>query len=482
MRATSLTISQRLVAVCAAMALAVSLTPGLAFASPTSTTDVADSTVTITDLLAGDTVEAYRIADADIDAANNLTYTMASGLPSDYDTIDEIAAVASDGTSFVQGSAMQNAASKIAKAFADASTAPAATATATGTSANLTLGSGYYLVRVTSTSGETRVYQNMVIDVSPKANTNGTYNPHDAVNVAVKKTDVTVKKTVGSEYKESTDKYSVGDTVPFKIETAIPNYPADSKDATFKIGDTPTAGLEIDTTSIMINGATAVSGADYTLTASATGYTIEFSKAYVLAHPGESITVTYNAKLTSDAFSHSADDVTGNTATVTFNPNPYNSTTVTPSDKTKVKTYGYVFKKVDPDGNALPGATFTLKVTNSDGSVTELESTSDENGYVYFSGLAAGTYTISETVVPAGYTKAADQTFTLSEAVCTADNPVTSEVEDNYLVSSTDVVDGKQPVLPLTGDVGTFILVAAGVGLLACAFVIIARFRKQKQS
>ncbi len=117
-----------------------------------------------------------------------------------------------------------------------------------------------------------------------------------------------------------------------------------------------------------------------------------------------------------------------------------------------------------------------------DGSVTELESTSDENGYVYFSGLAAGTYTISETVVPAGYTKVADQTFTLSAAVCTADNPVTSEVEDNYLVSSTDVVDGKQPVLPLTGDVGTFILVAAGVGLLACAFVIIARFRKQKQS
>ncbi len=477
MRATSLTISQRLVAVCAAMALAVSLTPGLAFASPTSTTDVADSTVTITDLLAGDTVEAYRIADADIDAANNLTYTMASGLPSDYDTIDEIAAVASDGTSFVQGSAMQNAASKIAKAFADASTAPAATATATGTSANLTLGSGYYLVRVTSTSGETRVYQNMVIDVSPKANTNGTYNPHDAVNVAVKKTDVTVKKTVGSEYKESTDKYSVGDTVPFKIETAIPNYPADSKDATFKIGDTPTAGLEIDTTSIMINGATAVSGADYTLTASATGYTIEFSKAYVLAHPGESITVTYNAKLTSDAFSHSADDVTGNTATVTFNPNPYNSTTVTPSDKTKVKTYGYVFKKVDASGNSLAGAVFTITLANG----TQVTSTSDANGYVYFEDLAAGTYTATETNVPAGHLKAADQTFTLSEAVCTADNPATTQVENNYLVATSDVVDPDQPQLPITGGAGTLALTAAGVVLLAFGGVVFVRSRKNQR-
>ena len=95
-----------------------------------------------------------------------------------------------------------------------------------------------------------------------------------------------------------------------------------------------------------------------------------------------------------------------------LNPNPYTSTTVTPDSKTKVKTYGFVFKKTDPDGNALKGAVFELKVTNKDGSTTTLTSTSDENGYVYFEDLGEGTYTVTETVVPAGFSKVADQTFT----------------------------------------------------------------------
>ena len=79
-----------------ALALAVaalSLAPPAALAAPTSPTDVADTTLTVGDLLPGDTVSAYLIADADIDAANNLTYTMAPGLPAAYDTLDEIAAI-----------------------------------------------------------------------------------------------------------------------------------------------------------------------------------------------------------------------------------------------------------------------------------------------------------------------------------------------------------------------------------------------------
>ena len=58
-----------------ALALAVaalSLAPPAALAAPTSPTDVADTTLTVGDLLPGDTVSAYLIADADIDAANNL--------------------------------------------------------------------------------------------------------------------------------------------------------------------------------------------------------------------------------------------------------------------------------------------------------------------------------------------------------------------------------------------------------------------------
>lgn len=474
MKSIAKSIFSKICCLFSAALLIYSLVPVQAYANPTSGTDVADSKVTINGLESGDVVSAYLIADADIDAANNLTYKMADGLPSAYNTIDKIAAVATDGYTFTQGTDMQNAAAAIAGAVTANPAAATATAGSDG-SAKLTLGSGYYLVRVTTASGKTRVYQNMVVDVTPKVD-GGTYKSRDVAPIDVKKTDVTVKKTVGSEYKESTDKYSVGDSVPFKINTAVPNYPKDSKNATFTIGDTPSAGLKIKTDTIKINGQKAVSGADYTLTASETGYTIEYSKDYVLAHPGEAIEVTYEAELTSDAFSHSATDVTGNTATVTFNPNPYENNTVTPNSNTTVKTYGYVFKKTDPEGNPLQGATFTLTLDN--GKV--LTSTSDANGYVYFSGLAAGHYKISETGVPTGYTKVNDIEFDLSDTTATADNPATTDVENNYLVNSQNVVDNRQPVLPVTGDAGTFMFTAIGTVLLVAGVGAIVYSRKQR--
>lgn len=459
----------------AALVLALTMVPANAFAAPTSPRDVADSEVTITDLLEGDKVEAYQIADADIDSANNLTYTMASHLPADYDTIDELKGIVSDGQSFTQGTAMQKAASAIAKSFSDANVAATATATAAGGKAELTLGSGYYLIRITSTSGKTRVYQNMIVDVSPKAKTNGTgYDPADAQSLPVKKTEVGITKGVGDDYKPSTDKYSVGDMVPFQVKTAIPNYPADSKTATFEINDTPSAGLEIDTSTIAVDGAAA---SDYTLTASATGYKIAFKKEFVLANPGKAITVTYKAKLTKDAFFKSADDATGNTATVKFNPNPYTDGTSEPDSKTKVYTYGYVFKKVTPDNQPLKGAEFTLTNKATGKSV---KAVSDDNGYVTFTGLAAGDYTVSETGVPAGYSKIADWDITISKDTAKGDNPATPATEVNFLVEQQDKVDPKQPALPVTGDAGTFGLTAAGTALLAAGVFFVVRSRKQQ--
>ena len=459
----------------AALVLALTMVPANAFAAPTGAHDVADSKVTITDLLEGDKVEAYQIADADIDSANNLTYTMASHLPADYDTIDELKGIVSDGQSFTQGTAMQKAASAIAKSFSDANVAATATATAAGGKAELTLGSGYYLIRITSTSGKTRVYQNMIVDVSPKAKTNGTgYDPADAQSLPVKKTEVGITKGVGDDYKPSTDKYSVGDMVPFQVKTAIPNYPADSKTATFEINDTPSAGLEIDTSTIAVDGAAA---SDYTLTASATGYKIAFKKEFVLANPGKAITVTYKAKLTKDAFFKSADDATGNTATVKFNPNPYTDGTSEPDSKTKVYTYGYVFKKVTPDNQPLKGAEFTLTNKATGKSV---KAVSDDNGYVTFTGLAAGDYTVSETGVPAGYSKIADWDITISKDTAKGDNPATPATEVNFLVEQQDKVDPKQPALPVTGDAGTFGLTAAGTALLAAGVFFVVRSRKQQ--
>lgn len=471
------------------VALVLTALPAVAYGAPTSATDVPDSKVVITGLNSGDTVSAFLIADADISESNDLTYDFADNVPAPYNTVEGLTSITSDGTNFNQNSDMQNAAGAIAAAIT--ANTPVSQAVAKGNgSAELTLGSGYYLVRVTATSGESYVYQNMVIDVSPVAGANGSYVAKEDQTIDVKKTPVDVEKTVGSNYAEKTDAYTVGQMVPFKITTAIPNYPADSLYATFVIGDRPTAGLEIDTSSIKINGVAAANCADYRITAAKNGYEITFSKDYILANPGQSLVVTYQAKLTSAAFSRSDTDVTGNTATVTFNPNPYSDTTAKPDDSTKVQTYGYVFPKVGQTSNsveALAGAVFTLYDTNgkeiTDENGKPLTSTStivNGKAYVWFEDLAAGTYTAKETVVPAGYLKAPDQTFTLNDGVCKADNPATTEVENNYLVATDDVVDPTIPNLPITGGAGLLGITGAGIILVSGALVLIARNRRKE--
>ena len=97
-----------------------------------------------------------------------------------------------------------------------------------------------------------------------------------------------------------------------------------------------------------------------------------------------------------------------------------------------------------------------------------------------FKGLGAGTYVVSETKVPAGYSKIADWEITISKANATGDKPATTETETNFLVETADKVDPKQPALPVTGDAGTFGLTAAGTALLAAGVFFVVRSRKQQ--
>ena len=153
--------------------------------------------------------------------------------------------------------------------------------------------------------------------------------------------------------------------------------------------------------------------------------------------------------------------------------------TVNNSDaKVTVNTYGVYFQKVDKDGEALSGATFTLYEAAADGKADTTKpygtSTSGDDGYIYFSGLADGkTYVAVETTVPAGKQRANDISVTIDASSATGDNPATSGVtEDNYQQSAS-VTDPDQGILPMTGSVGTLGLTAAGVMLMvfiACLF------------
>lgn len=476
--------------------LAAALCPAAALAQ-----DVGNSTARITGLNPGDTVTAYQVFDADIDGANNLTYTAATGLPAAYDTVNELSdakdPAAQKAMADAYANAFTNGGAKAANDHTDT-----ATADDQGNATLASLNSGYWVAVVTTTSGKSVVYQPMTIDATPQT-VDGKYQAKTIGDHKVKSEPVAINKGIGDNLADSTDSYSIGQAVPFTVKTNVPSYPANSKDATFTVGDTPTAGLAIDPSSIKVtvgtdtsavtvyeNGAGATAFKTTPATAP-TGYTFDFAKDFVLAHPGQQVTISYTATITSAAFSNAKDGVTGNTAKVTFNPNPYAVDTATPEDRTTVKTYGYVFHKTNKDGTALEGATFTLY--DSDGNVVKnekgdpLTSTSTKVGdgdvaYVSFEDLGAGTYTAKETTVPSGKQKAQDIKFTVGADTAKADNPATTDVtETNYLVNDANVIDPDQPLLPVTGDTGTFLLTLGGVVLVSASAALYARSRRKER-
>lgn len=185
-------------AVLSTAALIAAMSPVAAFAK-SSSTDVADSAITITGLTKGDTVTAYQVFDADIDSTNNLTYIAATGLPEDYNTPAKLSALTTAEQKKAAGDAYSQAFTKENPAT------PANGHTATGTAndsgeATLTLDSGYWVVVVTSTSGTTKVFQPTTIDASPVAGTDGKYSAKALASQEVKSEPVDVKKGVGTKY------------------------------------------------------------------------------------------------------------------------------------------------------------------------------------------------------------------------------------------------------------------------------------------
>ena len=480
------------------LATALAMVPTAAFGA-----DLNGNTgnITINGLESGDKVTAYQILNRHYDSStNNVTDTFVEG--TDY-TLEQFQALKDDEGEYKKGSAMQVAADKIASAIKGGASALAektANADTNGTATITDAPAGEWLILVTSANGSvTRVYQNTIVSNAPEAE-GGKYVAKDAT-ATIKYSEETVKKGVGTTRKDAQDtktadgKYGIGDLVPFVIDTIIPNYPADATNRTFVVGDAPDAGLDIDATTIKVYTVDAagkesddpIDATNYTATVSNRVMTITFNEDYIKANPGQEILVKYQAKITSAA-KVTPDKTTENSATITFNPNPYEDKTSTPGSKTTVDTYGLFFVKKG-DGAVLQGAKFKIKYAEDvnghkagdyvkDEKGEDLVSESDEKGYVSFEDLAKGKYKLEEVSVPAGFQKVKDIDVDLTGD--TKDNPKTQEVEANYQ-QLNDVNDPKVGLLPTTGDAGTIGLTAAGIFLVAgSAFVIASRARHSK--
>ncbi len=172
-----------------------------------------------------------------------------------------------------------------------------------------------------------------------------------------------------------------------------------------------------------------VTAADGKTQTDGTGFKVTSLQSFVDTVQGKQVTVTYRAKVVNAARANAA----ANTITVTSNwlPNITPPPATPPEDKVIVKTFDVNLKKISAaDGTkTIQGAKFKLHndTTNQwytwNTASNQWTFTSDEtkatefatnaSGVINLTRLGAGTYTVKETQVPAGYFSFVKPSFTI---------------------------------------------------------------------
>ena len=489
---------KKLIAAATTMAM-VAVMGLVTFAAPNDASDNYQvASVTVSGIKEGNTLKLYKIVQFNLDdATNDFSYTLAEGLPGAYDTVEELAALTPDGYTLAGNDAtIKNAADIIANGISTGTIIPIGNAVTKiagdGDTANITnLPAGWYLAVVTGTADDSLLYQHMLINALPVADAaDNSYKSADDISFGVKHSGVDITKGVGAIADhtadvDTTDTYAPGDTVPFEIHTNIPNYPTPAKNAKFVITDEPTNLTDnVETILVTVGGATVnASATTFAVAPADDGFTITFVKDYILANAGKAVTVNYDATIKENAVVDADGVVAGNSAKVTFNPNPNDAAEVEPSDRTENHLYGVNVLKYDQtDGttHSLSGAAFTL-YENDGTTVAGANTPVDANGFVSWNGLKAGTYKLVETKAPVGYRLNSNPiTVTISEDAATDDNRKTTDVaESNFL--QVDVANEKGSTLPSTGGAGTMMIYILGsILVLGAGVALVVRKKVQK--
>lgn len=371
------------------------------------------------------------------------------------------------------------------------------------------------------------------------------------IHVAAKKSsDPTMKKEVienGNAYKYGDA--NIGDTVEFKITMTIPDYQGSwlSDKLHYNIKDSLTDGLTLDVSSIKLEG-TSINDLFVTnkkctstnITTSTSGFTLDLYGEDVYQYAGNTIAITYQAKVNEKAkvnFDSDENKATLKYSTVasgTDMSDPMQDITHhytfgfdtlvngTGSEKTtEITKYGVKTTTELDNKVALDGAQFKLFDANgkqlyftSDGEyTTETSGTYDyivskNNGQLTATGLDAGTYTLKESKAPLGY--ALDKT-TYTIVITPTYNELTGELKnytvrvngttgnsitftheklDNGTINTTDNAANADTfginntpliTLPETGGAGMIALTVAAVVLMAGFGTMFVSLRKRKQ-
>lgn len=415
---------------------------------------------------------------------------------------------------------------------------------------------GVYLIIA---SGGVKIYKPTTVKLVPEYDSvNKTWDVGTAV-VGDGKAESNVKGTAPQIKKSvfkindiaSTDRTTaIGDTVTFKLEADVPDYPEGAKKKTFIISDTVGTGLAYQNGTVEVySDSECKDPIDSTLyevtetnatvpdsSKTKRTFVIEFNEDFFKAQSvPEKVYVTYNAKVTSDAFTDNTNGVLDNDAYLGYSNNPYDSESYTErNDKETVYTYAIDLTKVKTDGEAIitDTATFELKsdstplyftgnngVYTHDSSITSATEdyttalTTSSTGRLTLRGLDTGTYTLTETEAPDGYVLPNGSiTIKITDADAENDGPngtIDKDQDGNVVASggaeiyveddapgdgvtindttiSFEVVnktaDQGAFTLPVTGGAGTVIFTMAGILLMGGAVALLVVVLRRKRS
>jgi len=365
-----------------------------------------------------------------------------------------------------------------------------------------------------------RVYKPTSVNIVPEWKNNDWNVDAANVDVTVKSTTPGVVKTVknGNNYTNASQK-NIGDTVDFKLEVTVPQYPEDATKKTFKINDTFSNGLTfngvdtIEITAIKEDGTkTTLTSDDYSASTNGQKLTIDFSNTYDRLNLEEykTLEVTYSATLNENAVVTDGEE---NTANITFNNNPYGDNDYdTDEVKVDVYTYGLDLTKVDGDvaeRTKLIGAEFkisrtkggeALEFVGEGNGVYRLAKTGDQQktttlvvgengdnkGKLVVRGLSVGDYYVTETKAPAEYNKLPDAlTFTITDEdvngkIDSKENEEIVNTESGYLFN--EIENTKGFVLPVTGGIGTLIFSIIGIVFMGTSVVLVRNILKKNEA